>query len=93
MNSIHLSLNLIMILLKITNASDVVASKAGKLFEKMTPEMIDQKLVESQVIQQMIEQLHLEGLKGQISSVKGLDLNEDVLVTTSSFKIRTTKTF
>ena len=42
-----------MILLKITNASDVVASKEGKLFEKM----IDQKLVESQVIQQMIEQL------------------------------------
>ena len=48
-----------MILLKITNASDVVASKAGKLFEKMTPEMIDQKLVESQVIQQMIDQLQL----------------------------------
>ena len=82
-----------MILLKITNASDVVASKAGKLFEKMTPEMIDQKLVESQVIQQMIEQLQLEGLKGQISSVKGLDLSEDVLMTKSTFKIRSTKTF
>ena len=82
-----------MILLKITNASDVVASKAGKLFEKMTPEMIDQKLVESQVIQQMIEQLQLEGLKGQISSVKGLDINEDILVTKSGFKVRSTKTF
>ena len=82
-----------MILLKITNASDVVASKAGKLFEKITPEMIDQKLVESQVIQQMIEQLQLEGLKGQISSVKGLDISEDALVTKSSFKVRTTKTF
>ena len=82
-----------MILLKITNASDVVASKAGKLFEKITPEMIDQKLVESQVIQQMIEQLQLEGLKGQISSVKGLDLHEDTLVTKSSFKVRSTKTF
>ena len=68
-----------MILLKITNASDVVASKAGKLFEKMTPEMIDQ--------------LQLEGLKGQISSVKGLDLADDTLITNSSFKIRTTKTF
>ena len=82
-----------MILLKITNASDVVASKAGKLFEKMTPEMIDQKLVETQVIQQMIEQLQLEGLKGQISIVKGLDLNEDTLITKSSFKVRSTKTF
>jgi len=82
-----------MILLKITNASDVVASKAGKLFEKMTPDQIDQKLVESQVIQQMIEQLQLEGLKGQISSVKGLDLSEDILLTKSTFKIRSTKTF
>ena len=82
-----------MILLKITNASDVVASKAGKLLEKMTPEMIDQKLVESQVIQQMIDQLQLEGLKGEISSVKGLDLNDDSLIANSSFKIRSTKTF
>ena len=82
-----------MILLKITNASDVVASKAGKLFEKMTPDMIDQKLVESQVIQQMIEQLELEGLKGQISSVKGLDIKEDTLLTTNNFKVRSTKVF
>ena len=82
-----------MILLKITNASDVVALKAGKLFEKITPEMIDQKLVESQVIQQMIEQLQLEGLQGQISSVKGLDLTEDTLLTKSSFKVRSSKTF
>ena len=93
MISICLNFDLIMILLKITNASDVVASKAGKLFEKMTPEMIDQKLVESQVIQQMIEQLQLEGLKGQISIVKGLDINDDNLITKSSFKIRSTRTF
>ena len=91
--SIHLSFDLIMILLKITNASDVVASKAGKLFEKITPEMIDQKLVETQVIQQMIDQLQLEGLKGQISSAKGLGISDDTLITKSSFKIRSTKTF
>ena len=82
-----------MILLKITNASDVVASKAGKIFEKMTPDMIDLKLVESQVIQQMIEQLQLEGLKGKISSVKGLDLRQDSLITSSNFKVGSTKTF
>ena len=82
-----------MILLKITNASDVVASKAGKLFEKMTPEMIDQKLVESQVIQQMIEQLQLEGLKGQIASIKGLDFSQENLITRSSFKVRSTRNF
>ena len=82
-----------MILLKITNASDIVASKAGKIFEKMTPDQVDQILVESQVIQQMIEQLQLEGLKGQISSVKVLDVSEDTLMTKSNFKIRSTKTF
>ena len=82
-----------MILLEITNSSDLVASKAGKLFEKMTPDMIDQKLVESQVIQQMIDQLQLEGLKGKISSVKGLVIKEDTLITKSSFKVRSTKTF
>ena len=82
-----------MILLKITNASDVVASKAGKLLEKMTPEMIDQKLVESQVIQQMIEQLQLEGLKGQIASIKGLDFTEDNLITKNSFKVRSARNF
>ena len=49
--------------------------------------------MESQVIQQMIEQLQLEGLKGRISSVKGLDLREETLITKSSFKIRATKTF
>ena len=82
-----------MILIKITNASDVVASKAGKLFEKITPDMIDQKLVESKVIQQMIEQLQLEGLKGQISIVKGIDISEETLVTKSSFKVRSTNIF
>ena len=93
LDSIHLNFDLLMILLKITNASAVVASKAGKLFEKMTPDMIDQKLVESQVIQQMIEQLQLEGLRGEISSAKGLEVKDDTLITKSSFKIRMTKNF
>tara|TARA_B100000700_G_C14331678_1_gene528518 strand:+ start:109 stop:357 length:249 start_codon:yes stop_codon:yes gene_type:complete len=82
-----------MILLKITNSSEVVRAKAGKLLEKMTPDQIDQKLVETQVIQTMIKQLKLEGLKGEISSAKGLDIKEDVLITDNSFKIRDTTNF
>ena len=82
-----------MILLKITNASEVVKAKAGKLFEKMTPDRIDQKLVEAQVIQSMIEQLTLEGLKGEISIVKGLELQGTSLLTKSSFVVKETKTF
>ncbi len=82
-----------MILLRISNSSEVVKAKAGKLFEKFTPDRIDEKLVESQVIQTMIEQLKMEGLEGEISSVKGLAVSGNNLITTSSFFIRETKTF
>ncbi len=82
-----------MILLRITNSSEVVKAKAGKLFEKITPDRIDEKLVESQVVQTMIEQLQSEGLKGEISSVKGLEIEGSALVTKSSFVIRETKSF
>lgn len=82
-----------MILLKISNSSEVVKAKAGKLFEKLTPDMIDEKLVESQVMQSMIDQLKLEGLKGEISSVKGLDVQGNTMITKSSFVIRETKKF
>ena len=82
-----------MILLEITNASEVVKAKAGKLFEKITPDRIDQKLVEAQVIQSMIEQLTLEGLQGEISSVKGLEVQGTSLLTKSSFVVKETKTF
>ena len=82
-----------MILLKITNASDVVRAKAGQLFEKMTLDQIDQKLVEAQVIQTMIEELKKEGLKGEISSVKGIEIYEGNLITKNGFSIRETKMF
>ncbi len=82
-----------MILLRITNSSEVVKAKAGKLFEKITPGSIDEKLVEAQVIQTMIEQLKLEGLKGEISSAKGLVVKGSELVTKSSFVVRETTKF
>ncbi len=82
-----------MILLRITNSSEVVKAKAGILFEKITPETIDEKLVESQVIQTMIEQLKLEGITGEISSVKGLEIEDNSLITKSSFVVRETKSF
>ena len=75
-----------MILLRITNSSEVVKAKAGKLFEKITTDTIDQKLVETQVIQSMIEQLKLEGLKGEISSVKGFNLKPQFLQCISKMK-------
>ena len=41
----------------------------------------------------MIEQLQSEGLKGEISSVKGLEIQGSSLVTKSSFVIKETKRF
>ena len=82
-----------MILLRITNSSEVVKAKAGNLFEKITPDRIDERLVESQVVQTMIEQLQSEGLKGEISSVKGLEIEGASLITKTSFMIRETKSF
>ena len=82
-----------MILLRITNASEVVKAKAGKIFEKITPDTIDEKLVEAQVIQTMIEQLKIEGIKGEISSVKGLEVNGSAMITKSSFVVRETQNF
>ena len=82
-----------MILLRITNASEVVKANAGKLFEKITPDTIDEKIVEAQVIQSMIEQLTLEGIQGEISSVKGLEIEANSLITKSSFVVRETKGF
>tara|TARA_Y100001968_G_C19388020_1_gene733960 strand:- start:661 stop:909 length:249 start_codon:yes stop_codon:yes gene_type:complete len=82
-----------MILLKITNASELVRAKAGKLFEKITPEQIDQKIVEAQVVQIMTEQLKQEGLKGEISIVKGIEIKEDHLITRTNFAIGETNIF
>ena len=82
-----------MILLRITNSSELVKEKAGKLLERFTPETIDEKLVESQVMETMIEQLKIEGIKGQISSVKGLEVECGNLITKSSFVVRETKKF
>ena len=82
-----------MILVKITNATEVVASKTHKLFAKMTPEKIDVNLVEAEVIKQMGNDLASFGLKGEISIVKGLDVGKDTLVTRKGFLVKKTQVF
>ena len=82
-----------MIAFKITNASEVVASKAGKIFEKLTPEKIDQNLVESQVVQQLIEQLTIEGLKGEIFVLNGIDIDSNNLSVGKGFSVKEIKKF
>ena len=63
-----------MIVLKISNAPELVASKLGKFLESLTPDAFDQAAVEAMIIKKMVENLSAEGLKGEIAAVKGIDL-------------------
>ncbi len=80
------------IYLKITNPTEVVKKKTSKWLTDITPERIDRKLVEDEVIKGII-QLTLEGIKGEISAINGFEVNETSVITKNNFVIRKTKTF
>ena len=77
-----------MIVLKISNSSEVVASKVGKLLEALTPDKVDQAAVEDQVIKKLVENLSAEGIKGEIASVNGVDLEGAELILHDGLKVR-----
>lgn len=77
-----------MIVLKITNSSEVVASKVGKFLELLTPNSIDQSAVEDQVIKKLVENLAAEGIKGEIAAVQGLEISEKELNVCEGLKVR-----
>ena len=82
-----------MIVLKITNAPELVASKVGRFLERLTPDDLDSSTVEDQVIKKMIESLAAEGLKGEIAAVNGLDFEGEHLVLNEGLKVRQQTTF
>ncbi len=82
-----------MIVLKITNASEVVASKVGKFIERLTPDSMDDAAVEDQVIKKLVENLATEGLKGEIAAIRGIDLHPDELLITEGMKVRRHESF
>ena len=82
-----------MIVLKITNASELMASKVGRFLERLTPDDLDSSTVEDQVIKKMIESLAAEGLKGEIAAVNGLDIDGEQLVLNEGLKVRQQATF
>ncbi len=82
-----------MIILKISNASELIASKLGEFVERLTPDFIDDSTVENLVIQRMIESLSNEGIKGEISSLKGVDIKETNLILDEGFKVVNYKKF
>ena len=77
-----------MIVLKISNASEVVASKVGKFIELLTPDSIDHTTVEDQVIKKMIENLAAEGIKGEIAAINGLELDGENLSVHKGLNVR-----
>ena len=82
-----------MIVLKISNASEVVASKVGRFLERLTPDVIDQNAVEDQVIKKLVENLAAEGIKGEIAAVQGLDFNGEELSLHDGLKVRKQASF
>ena len=81
------------IYLKITNSTEVVKQKTPKWLSDITPQRIDRKLVEDEVIKGIIEQLTLEGIEGEISAISGFDVKDSTLITKNNFIIRKTKAF
>tara|TARA_B100001059_G_scaffold235083_1_gene279613 strand:- start:217 stop:561 length:345 start_codon:yes stop_codon:yes gene_type:complete len=77
-----------MIVLKISNSSEVVASKVGKFLEALTPDKVDQAAVEDQVIKKLVENLAAEGIKGEIASVNGVDIEGSELSLHDGLKVR-----
>ena len=77
-----------MIVLKISNASDVVASKVGRFIERLTPDSLDEAKVEEEVIKKLVENLRTEGIEGSVASVKGLDLSHEGIVMKNDIHLR-----
>ena len=77
-----------MILLKISNSSEVVASKIGKFLESLTPDSLDQSTVEDILMAKLVENLKAEGLKGEVAAVRGIDLEGSEIVLRDAARVR-----
>jgi len=82
-----------MIVLKISNASELVAAKLGKFLESLTPDGLDAATVEDVLIKKMVENLQAEGLKGEIAAVRGLNLEGKQLTIDDGLHVRRVHTF
>ena len=76
-----------MILLDITNTSDIIASKLGKIIERISPDSLDKSMVEEIVVRKMISSLQEEGLEGTISIVNGLNIENENMIINDNFKV------
>jgi hypothetical protein len=82
-----------MLVLKITNASEVVAAKIGRFLERLTPDGLDEKTVEDVLIKELIKNLSAEGLKGEVPAVRGLQLQEHGIDVEDGLHVRRRESF
>jgi hypothetical protein len=82
-----------MIILKITNASELVAAKLGRFLEMFTPDMLDHNAVENELIKQLVINLQAEGVKGELAAVSGLELQDGELLLHDGMKVRQHRQF
>ena len=82
-----------MIILKITNASELVAAKLGRFLEMLTPDMLDHNAVENELIKQLVANLQAEGVKGELAAISGLDLENGELRLHDGMKVRQHRQF
>ncbi|MEB3200326.1 MAG: hypothetical protein VKK62_07345 [Synechococcaceae cyanobacterium] len=82
-----------MIVLKVTNSSEVIASKMGKLLGMLTPDAVESHLLESILLHKLVEHLAAEGISGEVASVHGLDLNGSQLVLEDRLHVQNHRSF
>ena len=81
-----------MIVIKVTNASDVVASRIGRFLADLTPSGFDQGKVEEELMKQLAEQMSAQGLQGELASVQGLDLHNKMITVDNKVQVRRYRT-
>ena len=77
-----------MIVIKVTNPSDLVASRIGRFLAELTPSGFDQKKVEDELIKQLVAQMTAQGLQGEVASVKGMDLHNKTIQVQKQIQVR-----
>jgi hypothetical protein len=77
-----------MIVIKISNASDVVASKLGRFLESFTPDQFDRDKVEDVLITKLVEQLSIEGISGEVAAVRGMTMEAKQLLIEERLHVR-----
>ncbi len=81
-----------MIVIKVTNASDVVATRIGRFLADLTPSGFDQGKVEEELMKQLAEQMRAQGLQGEVASVQGLDLHNKMISVGNKVEVRRYRT-